>query len=64
MIAWDLEKVSHQGAGHSGISTKNGDLMTIDIKNCSLGAAGDYCLVYIVYELLFSWRDGAVNVFD
>ena len=38
--------------------------MTIDIKNCGLGSAGDYCLVYIVYELLFSLRDGAVDVFD
>ena len=64
VIAWDLEKVGHQGASHSGISTKNGDLMTIDIKNCGLGSAGDYCLVYIVYELLFSLRDGAVDVFD
>ena len=64
VIAWDLEKVGHQGASHSGISTKNGDLMTIDVKNCGLGAAGDYCLVYIVYELLFALRDGAVDVFD
>ena len=64
VIAWDLEKVGHQGASHSGISTKNGDLMTIDIKNCGLGSAGDYCLVYIVYELLFSLRDGSVDVFD
>ena len=64
VIAWDLERVGHQGASHSGISTKNGDLMTIDIKNCGLGSAGDYCLVYIVYELLFSLRDGSVDVFD
>ena len=33
ITAWDLEKVSHQGASHSGLSTKNGDIMTIDVKN-------------------------------
>ena len=64
VIAWDFEKVGHQGASHSGISTKNGDLMTIDVKNCGLGAAGDFCLVYIVYELLFAIRDGTVEIFD
>ena len=64
VIAWDLEKVGHQGASHSGISTKNGDLMAIDVKNSGLGSAGHCCLVYIVYEVLFSLRDGAVDVFD
>ena len=64
IIAWDLEKVGHQGASHSGPSTKNGDLMTIDIKNCGLGASGDFALVYILFENLFSLRDGSVDVFD
>ena len=63
-ISWDMKRVGHQGASHSGLSTKNGDLMTIDIKNYGLGSAGDFCLVYIVYELLFSLRDGSVDVFD
>ena len=64
IVAWDLEKVGHQGMSHSGLSTKNGDLLTIDVKNCGLGASGDFCLVYRVYENLFSLRDGSVDVYD
>ena len=64
IFGWDLEKVGHQGASHSGLSTKNGDLLTIDVKNCGLGASGDFCLVYLVFENLFSLRDGSVDTFD
>ena len=64
IVAWDLEKVGHQGASHSGLSTKNGDLLTIDVKNCGLGTSGDFCLVYLVFENLFSLRDGSVDVYD
>ena len=64
IVAWDLEKVGHQGASHSGLSTKNGDLLTIDVKNCGLGNSGDYALVYIVFENLFSLRDGPIDVYD
>ena len=64
IVAWDLEKVGHQGASHSGLSTKNGDIMTIDVKNSGLGASGDYCLIYLVFENLFALRDGSVDVYD
>ena len=64
IVAWDLEKVGHQGSSHSGLSTKKGDLLTIDVKNCGLGASGDFCLVYLVFENLFSLRDGSVDVYD
>ena len=64
VVAWDLEKVGHQGASHSGLSTKNGDLLTIDVKNCGLGASGDFALVYLIFENLFSLRDGSVDVYD
>ena len=64
IFAWDLEKVGHQGASHSGLSTKNGDILTIDVKNSGLGASGDYCLVYLYFDLLFSLRDGSVDVYD
>ena len=64
IVAWDLERCGHQGASHSGLSTKNGDLMTIDVKNCGLGSAGDSCKIFIIYELLLSLRDGSVDVFD
>ena len=64
VIGWDLERVGHQGASHSGLSTRNGDIMTIDVKNSGLGASGDYCLVHLVYKKLFSLRDGSVDVYD
>jgi hypothetical protein len=64
IVAWDLEKVGHQGASHSGLSTKNGDIMTIDVKKSGLGTSGDYCLIYMVYENLFALRDGSVDVYD
>ena len=64
VIAWDLEKVGHQGASHSGYSTKNGNLMTIDVKNSGLGSAGDYCLIYLTFETIFQLREGSVDVFD
>ena len=50
ITAWDLEKKGHQGASHSGLSTKNGDIMTIEVKNSGLGASGDYALMYLVFE--------------
>ena len=64
IVAFDLEKVGHQGASHSGYNTRNGDLLTVDAKNCGLGASGDFCLVYLVFENLFSLRDGSVDVYD
>ena len=64
VVSWDMEKVGHQGASHSGLSTKNGDLLTIDVKSCGLGASGDFCLVYLIFENLFSLRDGSVDCFD
>ena len=60
----DLEKVGHQNASHSGLSTKNGDILTIDVKNSGLGSSGHVCLVYLVYELIYSLRDGSVDVYD
>ena len=64
VVAWDLEKVGHQGASHSGLSTKNGDIMTISVINSGLGNSGDYALIHLVYENLFSLRDGSVDFYD
>lgn len=64
IVAWDLEKVGHQGASHSGLSTKNGDIMSIDCKNSGLGSSGDYAFIYLVFENLFALRDGSVDVYD
>ena len=64
ITAWDLEKVGHQGASHSGLSTKNHDIMTIYAKKLRLGASGDYALIYLVFENLFALGDGSVGVYD
>ena len=38
IIGMDMEKVS--GAGFTGLSTKNGDLMTLNFRNCKNGQSG------------------------
>ena len=63
LFGFDLERVGHQGASHSGQSTKNGDILTIDVKNSGL-ASPDHVLVYLVFENLFALRDGSVDVYD
>ena len=60
----DLERVGHQGASHSGLSTKNGDLLTLDFKNTGLGSSGNVALVYLIYEIIWSLRDGSAEIFD
>ena len=64
IFAFDLEKVGHQGASHSGLSTKNGDILTLDVKNSGLGSSGDYALVHLVFENLYALRDSSVDVYD
>ena len=65
IFGFDLEKVGHEGASHSGISTKNGDILTISVQNSGLGSGGsDYVLVHLVFENLFALRDGSVDVYD
>ena len=64
VVGWDLERVGHQGASHSGLSTKNEDICTIDVKSSGLGASGDYALICMVFENLFALRDGSVDVYD
>ena len=64
LFGLDLEKVGSQGASHSGLSTKNGDILVVDCKNTGLGSSGDVCLIYLVYELIYSLKDGSVDVYD
>ena len=64
IAAWDLEKCAHQGGISSGQNTKNGDILSVDVKNSGLGASGDYCLIYLYFDNLFSLRDGSVDVYD
>ena len=49
---------------YSGYSTKDGSIVTIDYANTGMGAAGDYALVYLVFDGIVSIRDGAVDVFE
>ena len=62
VFATDLERVGHQGASHSGLSTKNGDLLTLDFKNTGLGSSGDVALIYVIFETIWSLKDGSVDV--
>ena len=59
----DLEKVGHQGASHSGLSTKNGDIVQLSVQNSPL-STGESVLVYRVYDGLMSIKDGSVDVFE
>ena len=59
----DLEKVGNQ-ALYSGYSTKDGSIVTLDCQNTGMGAAGDYALVYMVFDGIVSIRDGTVDVLE
>ena len=59
----DLEKVGNQ-ALYSGYSTKDGSIVTIDYANTGMGGAGDFALVYMVFDGIVSIRDWAVDVFE
>ena len=59
----DLEKVGNQ-ALYSGYSTKDGSIVTLDFANTDMGAAGDYALVYMVFDGIVSIRDGTVDVLE
>eukprot|EP00969_Alexandrium_andersonii_P171321 7573381-Alexandrium_andersonii.AAC.1 len=63
MFSIDLEKVGNQ-ALHSGYSTTDGSIVTIDYANTGMGAAGDFALVYLVFDGVVSIRDGSVDVFE
>ena len=59
----DLEKVGNQ-ALYSGYSTKDGIIVALDFQNTGMGAAGDYALVYMVFDGIVSIRDGTVDVLE
>ena len=63
VFAIDLEKVGNQ-ALYSGYSTKDGSIVTIDYANTGMGAAGDFALVYMIFDGIVSIRDGSVDVFE
>ena len=61
----DLEKCGAHGATHSGISTKDGSIVQLEVKNSPCDAAGtDSVIIHMVYDGLLSIRDGSVDVFE
>ena len=48
IYAVDLEKTGNLGATHSGISTKDGSIVQIEVNNSGL-QAGDTAMVFLVY---------------
>ena len=61
----DLEKCGAHGATHSGISTKDGSIVQLEVKNSPCDAAGtDFVIIHLVYDGLMSIRDGSVDVFE
>ena len=61
--ALDMERVGHQGATHSGISTKDGSIVQLEINNSGM-QAGDTLMILLVYDGLLSINDGACEVFE
>ena len=61
----DLEKCGAHGATHSGISTKDGSIVQLEVKNSPCDAAGtDFVIIHLVYDGLINIRDGSVDVFE
>ena len=66
IIGFDCEKIA--GAGFTGISTKNGDLLTINFRNCKRnGDDGSepqrmYCALN--YDAVLNIRDQGVELLD
>ena len=64
ILAQDLEKVGHSGgATHSGVSTRDGSIVHIEVNNSGM-QAGDTCMIFMVYDGLLSIRDGHCEVFE
>ena len=62
ILGCNLEKVPYQ-ATHSGISTKDGSIVQLSVKESGL-AVGDACIIFQIHDSLMSIRDGSVDVFD
>ena len=63
IYAVDLEKTGNLGATHSGISTRDGSIVQIEVNNSNL-QAGDTAMVFLVYDGLLSIKDGHCEVFE
>ena len=59
----DLERVGNIGASHSGISTKDGSIVQLEVNNSGM-QAGDTLMIFLVYDGLLSIKDGHCEVFE
>ena len=66
IIGLDLEKIS--GAGFTGLSTKAGDLLTLNFKDCDADGQADsvpasvFCALN--YDCVLNISDGGVTLLD
>ena len=66
IIGLDLEKIS--GAGFTGISTKAGDLLTVNFKDCDAQGAADsvpsrvFCALN--YDCVLNIQDSGIQLLD
>jgi hypothetical protein len=66
IIGFDLEKIA--GAGFTGLSTKNGDLLTVNFRNCMNGTEANsqparmYCALN--YDAILNIRDQGIELLD
>ena len=65
ILGMDMERVS--GAGFSGLSTKNGDLMTLNFRNCTQGGDSTktpkrvFCALN--YDIVLNILDSGVQLY-
>ena len=62
ILGCNLEAVPDQ-ASHSSISTKDGSIVQLSVKDSGL-EAGDACIIFQSHDSVMSINDGSVDVFD
>ena len=61
----DLEKCGAHNVSHTGISTKDGSIVQLELKNAPVSSNGtDMCIIHMVYDGLLQLKDGSADVFE
>jgi hypothetical protein len=63
IYAIDLEKTGNQSL-FSGVSTKGGETLTLEFRNVTNIAAGDYLICYQITDVIANLRSGGCDVLD
>ena len=63
IFAIDLEKIGNM-ALLSGVSTKGGETLTLEFRNVTNIAPGDFMIVFQVTDVIANLRSGACDVMD